>query len=165
MRPALYLLSCCFLLSSCIKMEWGRQQPVEVYLLQTHMAVAGKCQVDPATSVLQSTPLVANADIVRYAQKGFQLTLTPTGFEKIRSLPGRTPFAVTVDRQVVFFGYFMPSIMSSTCFESITMDLDASFANKVNFRLGYPWTDKNAVADLRNHPALLEALAGQHKLR
>ena len=78
----------------------------------------------------------------------------------------RTPFAITVDKQVIYYGLFKPSISSSSCDHSITMDVSWSSASKIVLRLGYPGQLPGVtIDDQRNNPILLASLEKQGKLQ
>ena len=138
-------------------------KPVEIYLLKSFQLVAGKCQVDGASVVLEDSPLVLNAEIRLYNQAEYFYYLDDIAIQKLKSLTPRTPLAVTVDKKVIFYGIYMPSIMSSTCGESITMDLMPT-EKKIFFRLGYPW-GMATIDDQRNNPVILSSFRNQRKLR
>jgi hypothetical protein len=55
--------------------------------------------------------------------------------QKVKTFQDFTAFAVTVDKQVIYYGFFKPSISSSSCDHSITMDLDWTTGNKINLKL------------------------------
>jgi hypothetical protein len=53
-----------------------------------------RCEVNPATAVLQSTALVANDDIIEYSDDEHTFRLKDKAHQKIQALMDRTPFAV-----------------------------------------------------------------------
>lgn len=150
-------------LFACKKGRVQEGSEVELYLLQSFQQVSGKCQVNPSSAVLQSVPLVSSNDILKYHQSEHVYTLSNNAIQKIKALSGRTPFALTVDRQVIFTGYYMPLFMSSTCEHSIT--INDGLNNTLNVQLGYPSFFGASVEDRRNHPKILESLLKQGKLR
>src|SRR5215203_3963132 len=109
---------------SCEKYKPKAQKEVEFILLKSFQFVPGKCQVDAATVTLETLPLVTNNDILWYSKKNYEFGLAASSIQKINSLGGRSAFAVTVDKKIIFFGVYMPLIMSSTCDHSITMDVN-----------------------------------------
>jgi hypothetical protein len=159
------ILTACLLFFSCEnagKSVAGKK--VEIFLLASYDWIQDKCQVDPAAIVLQEKPFIENTDILSYDSKVYEYTLTEKATQKLTTILPRTPFAITVDKQVIFLFVHMPPIMSSTCLESITMSVDTS-QSKMLLQLGYPWlTVGTAIDDKRNHPKLLETLANQGKL-
>lgn len=165
MKRLLFLVTISILFFSCNKNS-TTGKAVEIYLLKTHQRVAGKCQVDAGTAVLQDTPIIRNHDIISYSKTAYTFEFTNTGFAKVKALIGREAFAVTVDKQVVYYGYYMPPILSSSCDQSITMSDLFSGPNKMTVNLGYPGiTAGSTIDDQRNNPHLIATLSAQDKLR
>ena len=165
MRSLLFILvltSCCL---SCKKDKIKAGGTVEIYLLKTIQIVPGKCQIEASASILQDTATIKNHDILGYSQTNYEFKLTDTAIQKVRSLRDFTPFAVTVDKQVIYYGFFKPSFSSSTCHNSITMDVDWTTGNNISLRLGYPGPlQGGTIDDQRNNPKLIATLKNQGKL-
>jgi hypothetical protein len=167
MRYLLLVLTFLVITFSCNKyQEDDGSNPVEIYLLSTVQFVTNKCQVDPANSTIETNPLVRNQDIIAYFKSDYEFKLTDEGIQKIKALHDNTPFAVTVNKEVIYYGFFKPNFSSSSCFHSITMDLNWTTNNKIMMRLGYPGQLQGVtIEDRRNDPMLLAALAGDKKLK
>ena len=135
MRPILFFLTIAIFCLSCEKDIVKGDGTVEVYLLKRSQLVTGKCQIDPLESVLQDTAIIKNQDILEYSQSNYQFKLTDLAIQKVKTFRDFTAFAVTVDKQVIYYGFFKPSISSSSCDHSITMDLDWTTGNKINLKL------------------------------
>jgi hypothetical protein len=140
---------------------------VELYLLQYSTMVPGKCQTDSATAILAGKPVVYNYDIKEYKQATFMFTLTDSAFQKIKTLAVRTPFAITVNKQVIYYGIYSPPVYSSTCDHSIGINTGTAAERKIQMVLGYPGIVSGTIAidDRRNNAVLLNALRSQGKLR
>lgn len=166
MRYFLVFFALLLLNSSCNKDKVKAGDKVELYLLKTFQPVSGKCEVDSSQSTLQDTPLIGNDDILQYSRADYEYRLSLSALAKVKNLPGRTPFAITVDRKVIFYGFYMPPILSSTCFNSITMDLSWDQSNNMYMKLGYPGTLAGpGIDDQRNHDKLIATFLKQGKLR
>jgi len=140
-------------------------EAIEIYTFESSQMVAGKCQVDAAASVLNATPLVRNQDIIDYSKGNHRFRLSAEAVAKVKDL-NRIPFALTVDKKVIYYGIFKPIYSSSSCEHSITMGQDGPGNNEVSVRLGYP--DGLVIAsieDKRNDGLLLSTLKKQGKLR
>ena len=149
---------------SCKKDQAG--EPVEIYLLKSYQTLAAKCQIDPSVSILEDKAVIKNQDILEYSKTEHTFKLTDQAIEKVKNFVDKTPFAVTVDKQVIYYGFFKPGFSSSSCDHSITMDLDWTSANKISLRLGYPGQLQGVtIEDERNNPKLITTLANQGKLR
>ena len=120
--------------------------------------------MDASTAVLQDSPTVSSKDIISYSQGNYRFELTDAAFRKMQAVQDRTPLAVAIDGQVVYYGFVKPGFSSSSCLESITMDWASG--NRIDLRLGYPGAAKDAdIDDQRNNPKLLATLASQGKLK
>ena len=136
---------------------------VAIYRLKSYQLVPNKCQVDNSTDILADTALISNDEIINYSKKTYQYKLTVSAIDKLKALADGTPFAVTVDNNVIYYGILKPSYSSSTCFHSITMDYVMP-DNTIILRIGYPGSGEN-VDDQRNNALLLATLREQGKLR
>ena len=166
MRQLFFMLAITVIFISCKKDGVKPGNTVEIYLLKTTQIVAGICKIEAAGSVLQDTAVIKNEDILEYSQTNYQFRLTNIAMQKVKTFRDFTAFAVTVDKQVIYFGFFKPSISSSSCDQSITMDIDWTDGNKINLKLGYPGILPGVnIDDLRNHPQLIATLKNQGKLK
>ncbi len=166
MRPIFFFLTISFFCLSCKKDNVKGGDTVEIYLLKSSQLVTGKCQIDPLLSVLQDTALIKNQDILEYSQSNYQFKLTDLAIQRVKTFQDFTAFAVTVDKQVIYYGFFKPSFSSSSCVNSITMDLDWTSGNKINLKLGYPGQLQGVtIDDERNNAKLVATLRNQGKLK
>ncbi len=151
---------------SCKKDHVNTGEPVEIYLLASYQTLTAKCQVDPSASTLEDEAVIRNQDILEYSKTEYTFKLTDQAIQKVKTFADRTPFAVTVDKQVIYYGFFKPSFSSSSCDHSITMDIDWASGDKIVLRLGYPGQLQGVtIEDQRNNPKLITTLANQGKLR
>jgi hypothetical protein len=162
MRKLFFIAPLLLLLSSCSKdAATGR---IAIYKLSAYTMVAGKCQVDGATAQIEQLALLDDRDIISYDANNYEYTLTSAAAVKLSALPARTALALTIDQKPVFYFINMPSILSSSCWESITMDAFYS-GNKMRLRLGYPGiTVGTVIDDQRNNQRILAILRAQGKL-
>jgi hypothetical protein len=166
MRTLFFVLTITTLCLSCKKDNVKGGETVEIYLLKSSQLVTGKCQIDPLVSVLQDTAIIKNQDILEYSQTNYQFKLTDLAIQKVKTFRDFTAFAVTVDKQVIYYGFFKPGFSSSSCAHSITMDLDWTSANKITLKLGYPGQLQGVtIDDERNNSKLVATLSNQGKLK
>jgi hypothetical protein len=163
MRPLLFILTITAICLSCKKDKRQAGEKVEIYLLKSYQVVTGKCQIDASTSVLQDTAIVKNQEILEYFKANYQFAITANPIQKLRALNDGTPFAVAVDKQVIYYGIYKPSYSSSTCANSITMGYVGT-NNKITMYLGYAGADIN-IDDQRNNSKLIATFKNQGKLR
>ena len=166
MRLILFILAITATCVSCKKNKVAAGKDVEIYLLKTYQPVAGKCQVDAATAVLEDLPAMRNEDIFSYSKTSYQFTLSNSAIQKVNVFNGGAAFAVTVDKQVIYYGILKLNISSSSCDHSITMDVMLARENKIQMNLGYPGLLQGVtIDDQRNNPTLIATLNAQGKLK
>ena len=163
----LLLVAALTLFSNCRKPDdSGLHTRVEIFGLQNfEWTGPGICDVHPSSVVLESAPLAANGDIVSYNVSNYLFEFKEPAAQKIRNLSPRTPFALTLDGEILFIGVVMQNIMSSTCFESITMENLSFGPHHAKLELGYPGGINPSLEDKRIDAGLLAALRSQGKLR
>lgn len=165
MRTAAFFLIGILCLSG-VKQQAQQSPAVAFYLFKECHFALGKCQVDSLRSTLQDSPVISNQDILEYSPADHQFKLTDAAIQEVRQFRDNMAFAVTVDRQVIYYGIFKPATSSSSCDHSVTMDLDRGSRNKININMGYPTTLKaGLIPDQRNNEQLITALERQGKLR
>jgi hypothetical protein len=166
MRPIFFVLITSFCFLSCKKDNSNAGKKVEIYLLKTYQTVTGKCQVDASASILQEIPTIKNEDILEYSQTEHQFKLTADAYQKIKDLTDFVPFAITVDKQVIYYGIFKQYYSSSSCDHSIIMGLGLTAEKTIILNLGYPGLLQGvAINDQRNNAKLIATLDNQGKLR
>ncbi|HRD83168.1 MAG TPA: hypothetical protein PLL53_20585 [Saprospiraceae bacterium] len=162
----LLLMAASALFLHCCKDDSSTHTRVEIFGLQSfEWEGPGICAVRPGSVVLESLPLVTNDDIVSYNDSQALFEFREPSAQNIRNLSPRTPFALTLDGEVLFIGVVMQNIMSSTCFESITMENLTYGPRRAKLELGYPSGINPSLEDKRKDAALLAALRSQGKLR
>ena len=95
----------------------------------------------------------------------YRFTLKFAAMQKIEVLSDGTPFAVTVDKQLIYHGMFKPNFSSSFCDQSIRMAVDWLAGNSIVLSLGYTSPSSvTTVNDQRNNSKLIATLQHQGKL-
>jgi hypothetical protein len=137
---------------------------VEIYLLAKGGLMPSACKVDANNAKLASGPILRSDDIISYSASTHIFTLQPAAYKSIEALTDTTPFAVTVDREVIYFGIVKSNFSSSSCDQSITMD-NMLRVNTIEMRLGYPGLlDGVVIEDKRNDDLLIATLRSLGKL-
>lgn len=167
MRPIFLSCLALLLLVSCKKQQGSG---VEIYLLKSFTAT-----IDPATTpavvsinnaVLDNTPLVADGDIAYYSRSTTTFTLRKNIQATIQDFGPDKAFAVTVDRQPVYYGRFHPLYLSSITFGVATIApfLSDSKNLKIDFAnfTGSSWL---LQLDKRNDPQIINRLRATGQLR
>jgi hypothetical protein len=153
------------LIFSCKKENAAPGKTVEIYLLKSFQLVNGQCRINQSTAILQDTVTIGNNDIQRYSISDHTFTLNFLTMQRVKAFRDITPFAVTVDKQVVYYGIFKSMYSSASCDNSITMNDIFSADNKIVMQLGYPGVVQyTTVEDQRNNPKLIATLRSQGKI-
>jgi hypothetical protein len=82
--------------------------------------------------------------------------------EKYPATP--TPFAVSVDGEVIYIANFIPGYSSLSCWECISVE-PYSYDNKFKVQVGYPATYYFTGDDPRNNTKIINKLLADKKLR
>ncbi len=142
-------------------------QGVELYLLKEYEMFEAQCKIDNSTIILESTALVFNDEIRYYELSTHTMGLSESAIERVKEIGDWGAFCVTVNKAIIYSGFFKPSYSSSTCFHSVTIDPLSYSGNKIHFNLGYPWSSLATIdgVDPRVNELLIQAFRNQGKLR
>lgn len=109
MKTLSSLVGICALFSACTKERETPGSTVAIYRVEECHFVPGKCQVDARKSTLQDTPAIGNQEILEYSQKHHQFRLTDLAAQKVKAFQDNAAFAVTVDKEVVYYFIYKPA--------------------------------------------------------
>ena len=165
----------CFVLvlfTGCKKDQksFGEGPKVEIYLLSSFNFEINQSTY-PATTVIKNPvlsdqPFVADQDIEYYSKNDFSFKLKRDIKPVIKNYGSDKAFAVTVDKQPVYFGKFHPAYLSSITFGVATIDPLFFISNdlKINFAT---LTGSAALLplDKRNDAELIKALEKTGRVR
>ncbi len=166
-RNLLLLIVLGLLYSGCNKENSEAGEIVEIYLLKEYSLVTNRCEIVTSSIVLKDSELISNDDIHSYLHAEHKMILKDDGMAKLESIHDGTPFCMTVDREIIYSGFFKPGISSSTCFHSVTIDPLPYLTNQISINLGYPSTpdDFPIDPDPRENSMLMETFKKQGKLK
>lgn len=165
MRLIILVLLFSFTFISCKKEKEKAGEKVEIYLVKSGFTYPGPCKVDETIAQLAETIFIENEEILSYSSAKHLFNLKESAIKKVKLLKDKTPFAVTVDKKVIYYGIYKPLISSSSCDLSITMHIGFESNNSIVMELGYPLLyDAMDIKDKRNDPYLLATLGAQGKL-
>src|SRR5688572_25308920 len=97
----------------------GASGKVEIYLLSTTAFINGRCEVNALKSEIGTVPIISNDDIVAYHSAEHEFEVKASAFQKIVALSDKTAFAVTLNKELVYYGIYKPFFSSSSCDHSI----------------------------------------------
>jgi hypothetical protein len=142
---------------------------IEIYLLKSFVRTIDTTQRPAvngiANAVLDDTPLVADPDIRFYTRKTSTFTLRKDIQTAIKNFGPDKAFAVTVDKQIVYYGRFYPMYMSSVVYglATITPLLYKNNELRVDF-INLTGTFVSAL-DKRNDGRIINALRSTDRLK
>lgn len=173
MRTTIILsLLCCLLATGCKKNPYVAKSDseIEIYLLKSYTKVTGTDAISSSSVVLEDSPLISYEDILWYdsIKYTFKITEAPAKWlndTQTNHSHGKA-FAVTIDKKILYTGYFWAGFSSASC-NWITIDpLNYSGRNELRVSIGYPGLMTGAnIPDHRNDKELLDLLEADKKLK
>ena len=159
------------ILSGCEKYQYVRQQGygLEFYLIKNFQKVGNTAKIINSTVKLSDTVIIYYDEIKSYNSDTYTFTVTESCADKLNDFVNNhihgTPFAVTVDREIIYTGYFWCGFSSSSV-DWITIDpLNYSGKNQLRVSLGYPGLFQgDYIPDNRNDYRILDLLRVDGKL-
>jgi hypothetical protein len=148
----------------------GNAPRVEIYLLESFTVNINQA-TNPAAltitdAVLAETPLVADQDITYYSKSTTTFKLMKDIKPIILNYKSDKAFAVTVDKQPVYFGRFHPAYLSSITFGMAT--IDPILFHNGELRINFATIEGNAnfqLLDKRNDDLITNAFRSSGRLR
>jgi len=142
---------------------------LEFYRLSEYQTKKNSLKIIESSVKISSSRIIGYDDIISYNSKTFTFTVTDQLAEylndnKTDPIHG-TPFAVTIDRQLIYTGYFWAGYSSQSC-DWVTIDpLNYSGNNRLTVQLGYPGLfGGDTIPDKRNDKRILDLLRKDYKL-
>lgn len=157
-------------LAGCSKDQRNTGPQVDIYLLKSFTTTVNQ-STTPATisitnAALENTPLVTNKNISAYIQATHKFILNKDIQTAIANFGPDKAFAVTVDKQPIYYGLFHPTYLSSINFGVAT--ISPILVNNNELQIDFPTIDNNSLLqqlDLRNDSQLIQALKMTNRLQ
>jgi len=155
-------------LISCCGDDVSTGEKVELYLLEYFETVEQTCQIDESTIVINKNPLLYYSDFISYNSKEYTFKLSERGRSAIglEDFPVTgLPFAIVVNNEIIYTGYFWPGYSSASCQWIVTDPISLYSIDEMRIQLGYPGQiDGISIPDHRNDPRLLYVFRRDGKL-
>ena len=159
------------LLAGCEKYQSPRQQGngLEFYLIKDFQRVGTTAKIINSSVTLSDSVIIYYDEIVSYNSNTYTFTLTESSAKRLNDFKNNhihgTPFAVTVDKKLIYTGYFWCGF-SSSMVDWVTIDpLNYSGKNQLKVSLGYPGLILgDYIPDNRNDDQILDILRRDSKL-
>ena len=171
MARSIFIVLLILLISGCEKYQSERQPGygLEFYLIKEFQKIGTSYKIDNSTVKLSDSVIIYYDDIISYNSESCTFTVTESCANKLNDFKNNhihgTPFAVTVDKQIIYSGYFWCGFSSSSI-DWITIDpLNYSGKNRLRVSLGYPGLFQgDYIPDNRNDNRILDILRRDGKL-
>jgi hypothetical protein len=172
MARSVIISSLILLLVGCEKYQSPRQQGygLEFYLIKDFQKVGTSAKIINSSVILSDTVILYYDEIVSYNPDSFTFTLTESSANRLNDFKNNhihgTPFAVTVDKEIIYTGYFWCGF-SSSMVDWVTIDpLNYSGKNQLMVSLGYPGLILgDYIPDDRNDGRILDLMRRDNKLK
>lgn len=173
MRYLLYSLLTISLFAACKKDKAANENAskVDIYILKSFSLnvdqAANPSTLSISNAVLADTPLVADKDIKLYTQSSATFSLTKNVKTVIKDYGADKAFAITLNKQPIYFGIFHPSYLSSIAFGLATID-PTLYTTENEITIQYATITGNSYLfqlDKRNDDRLINSLRVTGKLR
>ncbi len=169
-RPIILILIIS-IFASCEKYQSVRQPGtgLEFYLIKDFQRVGTSAKIINSTVTLSDSVIIYYDEIISYDSDTYTFTVTESCANKLNDFKNNhihgTPFAVTVDKEIIYTGYFWCGF-SSSMVDWVTIDpLNYSGKNRLRVSLGYPGLIQgDYIPDNRNDYRILDILKKDGKL-
>jgi hypothetical protein len=133
-----------FILNCCDKKNDFQPsgKSIDFYYISEYHKIDSSSKIIDSTVVISDTKIIDYSDIISYSSKNYTFTVSDSISDRLNNFENHSvhglPFALTVDKEIIYTGYFWASFSSLGC-DWITIDpLDISGNNELMVRLGYP---------------------------
>jgi hypothetical protein len=156
--------------AACDKTEYATAKggSVDLFMLDSYETVGYTNQIDEKTIVTKSQPLVAYADFLSYNAKAYSFKISDAAKERIKNMQHSVhgiAFAIKVDSELIYSGYFWPSFSSASCDWVVIDPLHLYTGNELYVQIGYPGLMQGqAIQDKRNDKRILDTFESDGKL-
>lgn len=165
-KPALValLLLAAGTFSGCEKYDKDIVGEVDFYLLDEYNRKSDSYAILSTGIVLEATPVLTYDEIRSYNSKSRTFDIDPAAAERMKDLY-QSAFAVTIDGDIIYTGYFWSPFSSQIVDWVVTDLLTMETSDRLEMDLGYPsLMDWMEIPDDRNDRRLLSVFNRDGKL-
>jgi hypothetical protein len=165
-KPALValLLLAAGAFSGCEKYDMDIVGEVDIYLLDEYNRKSDSYAILNTGIVLEATPVLTYDEIRSYNSKSRTFDIDPAAAERMKDLFG-SAFAVAIDGEVIYTGYFWLPFSSQIVDWIVTDLLTLETSARLEMDLGYPsLMEGMKIPDKRNDRRVLSVFQRDGKL-
>ena len=155
--------------TSCEKDNTPSNAEVEFYLLSSFKTKDGTCKIIDSSVIMSDSALIKYDEIISYNMRNYSFKISDriadwlNDFEHSRI--HTRAFALTIDKEIIYTGYFWAGFSSAMCGWIVIDPLNYSGNNELIVKLGYPGlVVGDTIPDKRNDKKLLDVLRMDNKL-
>jgi len=141
---------------------------VELYLMESYETVKNTFQIDESTVVTKESSLISYTEFKSYDSNNYIFTISDNTKTKVENLEHSVhglAFAIKVDNELIYTGYFWPIYSSMTCDWIITDPIALNRYNGLKMELGYATqTGGIVIPDKRNDKRIIDIFRQDNKL-
>jgi hypothetical protein len=143
---------------------------VEIYVLESCETVGETSEIVSSSAIIGNEPLIRYDQILYYNSKTFIFKVDDSAISSLNQDGGLKfhfkAFAITVDKKIIYTGYFWPGYSSSIVKWFVIDPLGISNENELQVEMAYPTNNfAGNYADLRNDKRIIDVLKRDGKLR
>ena len=166
---AVLILFVSIYISSCEKDNTPSNAEVEFYLLSSFKTKDGTCKIIDSSAIMSDSALVKYDEIISYDMRDYSFKVSDRIADWLNDFENNRihtrAFALTIDKEVIYTGYFWAGFSSAMCGWIVIDPLNYSGKNELDVRLGYPGLiARDTISDNRNDKRLLDVLRMDKKL-
>ena len=165
-KPALIvlLLLTVVSISGCEKYDKNIDGEVDIYLLDEYNRKSDSYAILSTGIVLEATPVLTYDEIRSYNSKSCTFDIDPAAAERMKDLY-QSAFAVTIDGEIIYTGYFWSPLSSQIVDWVVTDMLTLETSARLEMDLGYPsLMEGMEIPDKRNDRRVLSVFHRDGKL-
>lgn len=151
-------------LASCEKQS---ESGLEIYLLTDYHKKSASSEIISGSEKLSENPIISYNEIILYDSADHYFQIDDSKAQKMNKIKWSTQgtaFSLTINKQIIYSGYFMPGY-SSMGMDWIAID-PLSFDSKIRVSLGYPGDRPQLQSrDPRNDIRIISYLRKDNKLK
>lgn len=159
-------------LNSCDKEDncCPSEKSIDFYYISEYQKLDNSFKIIDSTVIISDLKIIDYSNILSYSSKNYTFVVSDSISDRLNDFENHSihgvPFALAIDKELIYTGYFWASYSSLGC-DWITIDpLDISGNNELTVRLGYPGlTLGDSIPDKRNDSRLINVLKQDKKLK
>ncbi len=133
-----------FVLISCEKDENSipSGKSIDFYYISEYKNIDNSFKIIDSSVVISDSKIIDYSDIISYSSKNYTFVVSDSISDRLNDFKNHSihgvPFALVINKEIIYTGYFWASYSSSSC-DWITIDpLDFLGNNELTVQLGYP---------------------------